>query len=50
MAKEWDPNDIEGLSDAIKERPEGGEIIPEAEQGKSVTPSGFVGSAYDGVV
>mmetsp|Transcript_2902 Transcript_2902/g.3110 ORF Transcript_2902/g.3110 Transcript_2902/m.3110 type:complete len:509 (+) Transcript_2902:111-1637(+) len=43
MAKEWDPNDIEGLSDAIKERPEGGEIIPEAEQGNSVTPSGFVG-------
>jgi hypothetical protein len=32
---EWDPNDIEGLSDAIKERPAGGEILPEALDGNS---------------
>jgi ATP-dependent RNA helicase DDX19/DBP5 len=33
MTTDWDPNDIEGLSEAIKERPEGGEIVPEAELG-----------------
>lgn len=30
MTTEWDPTDIEGLSDAIKSRPEGGEINPAA--------------------
>lgn len=27
---EWDPSDISGLSDAIRERPEGGEVMPAA--------------------
>ena len=30
MTTEWDPTDIEGLSEAIKSRPEGGEIAPAA--------------------
>lgn len=33
MTTEWDPTDIEGLSDAIKNRPEGGEIAPAAHGG-----------------
>ena len=33
MTHEWDPTDIEGLSDAIKSRPEGGEIAPAAHGG-----------------
>src|SRR5688572_29217363 len=33
MTTEWDPTDIEGLSEAIKERPEGGEIQPQAKGG-----------------
>ena len=30
MTTEWDPMDIEGLSEAIRSRPEGGEIAPTA--------------------
>lgn len=33
MTTDWDPTDIEGLSEAIKERPEGGEIQPQAKTG-----------------
>jgi ATP-dependent RNA helicase DDX19/DBP5 len=33
MTTEWDATDIEGLSDAIKNRPEGGEIQPAAKGG-----------------
>lgn len=36
MTTEWDPNDIAGLSDAIQDRPEGGEIVPEAELGNNM--------------
>lgn len=39
MTTEWDATDIEGLSDAIKDRPEGGEVLPAAE-----TTSGGAGS------
>ena len=35
MTTEWDPTDIEGLSDAIKSRPEGGEIAPAAHGGSN---------------
>lgn len=35
MTTEWDPTDIEGLSDAIKSRPEGGEINPAALAGNN---------------
>ena len=35
MTAEWDPTDIEGLSDAIRSRPEGGEIAPTALAGSS---------------
>lgn len=37
MTHDWNPNDIEGLSDAIKERPEGGEIQPSAKTTNSAT-------------
>ncbi len=33
MTTDWDPTDIEGLSEAIKDRPEGGEIQPQAKTG-----------------
>jgi ATP-dependent RNA helicase DDX19/DBP5 len=33
MTTEWDPNNIEGLSDTILSRPAGGEILPEAMAG-----------------
>ena len=36
MTTQWDPTDIEGLSDLIKSRPEGGEIVPEAQRGTAV--------------
>ena len=35
MTTEWDATDIEGLSDAIKNRPAGGEIAPVAQQGSA---------------
>lgn len=35
MTTDWNPTDIEGLSDAIKKRPEGGEIVPAALGGAS---------------
>ncbi len=35
MTTEWDATDIEGLSDAIKSRPAGGEIAPVAQQGSA---------------
>lgn len=38
MTTEWDPTDIEGLSDAIKSRPEGGEIAPAAHGGSNNNP------------
>jgi superfamily II DNA/RNA helicase len=44
MTTEWDPNDIEGLSEAIRERPEGGEIVPEAHKGN--TSSGVTTDAH----
>lgn len=34
MTTDWDPNDIEGLSEAIRDRPEGGEIQPQAKAGQ----------------
>ena len=39
MTTEWDATDIQGLSDAIKDRPEGGEVLPAA-----LTTSGGAGS------
>eukprot|EP00601_Ochromonadales_sp_CCMP2298_P013938 CAMPEP_0173235146 /NCGR_PEP_ID=MMETSP1142-20121109/10667_1 /TAXON_ID=483371 /ORGANISM="non described non described, Strain CCMP2298" /LENGTH=563 /DNA_ID=CAMNT_0014165361 /DNA_START=31 /DNA_END=1722 /DNA_ORIENTATION=- len=35
MTTEWDATDIEGLSDAIRARPEGGEIAPAAKGGNA---------------
>jgi ATP-dependent RNA helicase DDX19/DBP5 len=44
MTTEWDATDIEGLSDAIKSRPAGGEIAPAALGGSS-SSSGSGGAA-----
>ena len=35
MLTDWDPADIEGLSDTIRSRPEGGEIGPAAKDGNA---------------
>lgn len=39
MITEWDAKDIPGLTEAIAERPEGGEILPEALEGNTQTIS-----------
>ena len=39
MTTEWDPTDISGLEIAIKDRPEGGEILPSATTGGSSSSS-----------